>query len=223
MDAKNIIIDGSNKEGVDFDLEGAFKSTSIFPSFLKGRVTETPGGNAVPDATITLRRSVKTIGSMRSFDDGSYFFQVPPGSYGITVSKSGFRQYIDNLALSAFETSTLNVALSAGTDDDDVDGGGDAAPAGNDEVARLAVSPETARRSFMLRDAVVSALDDDGSPLFGITIDAASSGFNVLVFPASATTDESGEARFKFKFGLISNKGDIVFSANGLTATISRR
>ena len=81
-------------------------------------------------------------------------------------------------------------------------------------------SPTSASKLFMPQDAVVTALDQAGEPIEGVTIRASASGRGANVNPSQAVTDSDGKARFKFRFGLITNNGEIVFTANGLSVVI---
>ncbi len=84
----------------------------------------------------------------------------------------------------------------------------------------LMVSPAIASKSVRLKEAVVIALNQEGLPAPGVTIEAFSTGKGSFVIPAFSKTDINGAAEFKFRFGHLANDGEINFSANGLTATI---
>ncbi len=88
----------------------------------------------------------------------------------------------------------------------------------------LAVSPTSAGKSLLFKNAVVTVLDKDGRPVRGgVIVNATVTGKGRKlpeVRPLSTITDFKGEVRFKFRFPLLSQDGAITFAANGLTATI---
>lgn len=91
----------------------------------------------------------------------------------------------------------------------------------------LSVSPASARKSILFKDAIVTILDKDKIPASGVTVNASVIGKGrklPIVKPSSATTDFKGEARFKFRFPVLSRGGEITFMTDdGLTATITER
>lgn len=91
------------------------------------------------------------------------------------------------------------------------------------EVTVLMVSPTTATKSFSAQIATVKALDQNGQPMAGATINASAEGKGATVRPSSTMTNAEGETQFEFKFGFLARNGMITFTANGLTATITQR
>lgn len=91
------------------------------------------------------------------------------------------------------------------------------------ELANLVVNPSSARRSLRMKDAIVTARNQVGQPVSGITVNASTSGLGVTVNPASAITGLDGTVQFKFRFRFITGKGKIIFSADGLSATIAQK
>lgn len=89
-------------------------------------------------------------------------------------------------------------------------------------LSDLTVEPTSAKRSLFFKDAIIKALDQDSRPLPNVRVNAAANGTAVKVSPASAVTQEDGTARFRFRFGLLSKDGEIVFTADGLRATIGQ-
>ena len=89
----------------------------------------------------------------------------------------------------------------------------------------LLVNPSEENSSLRLKEAVVTALDQGGQPLSGITINASTSGAGTIVNPVSSITDIDGIAKFKFKFkfGLITKDGKVTFNANGINANIKQK
>jgi len=89
----------------------------------------------------------------------------------------------------------------------------------------LIVNPSVANSSLRLKEAVVTALDQGGQPLSGITINASTSGSGTTVNPASSITDIDGIAKFKFKFkfGFTMKEGQVKFNANGINANIKQK
>lgn len=82
-----------------------------------GLITDKSGG-AVPGAAITLENpSTGLKYSAVAGSDGLYRFNnVPPGSYTLTASQSGFTSSaLSNIRLDANRTSTVNLTLEVGT------------------------------------------------------------------------------------------------------------
>ena len=90
------------------------------------------------------------------------------------------------------------------------------------ELTNLVVSPSSARRSLIMKNAIVTARDQVGQPLSGITVNATTGGLGITVNPVSAITDMEGTAQFKFRFGFITRNAEIIFSSEGLSATITQ-
>ncbi|MGR3179028.1 MAG: CARDB domain-containing protein, partial [Candidatus Anammoxibacter sp.] len=88
-------------------------------------------------------------------------------------------------------------------------------------ITSLTVTPTTAKRlEFQNMFATVTALDQNGEPISGVKVDESTSGIGTIVFPISSTTDTNGEAVFVFIF--IGQNGQITFTADGLTTTITQ-
>lgn len=220
--------------------EGASKSSGSFPGFVKGLVSNSSTNERIVGASVGLNQSKKRVDSVETVDDGAYFFQVLPGSYDIVVDKSGFKTGRASVSVNAFETSSKNMdlTLSTGGSDEDTPSPVDSptpdpgftvipvpdstpTPEVPNDLSALIVSPVNAGRSIKLNNAVVSAFDNDGNPVSGITIKAAVNGKRVKVVPDSAVTGGGGRAQFQFRFGLLSKEGEIVFSAADVTASIT--
>ncbi len=84
----------------------------------------------------------------------------------------------------------------------------------------LTVNPKTAGKSFNFKTAIVSVIDQNGLPVPGVNIAASEEGRFVFVRPSFATTGSDGDASFDFRFGLLGSNGKVVFTANGMVATI---
>ena len=109
------------------------------------------------------------------------------------------------------------------TDEDDVVGPTPTPTPTPTVTGTLTVSPEIAGKSFRFQRAVVSVIDENGQSVPGISIAASASGRLAFVRPLSATTGSDGKATFDFKFGLIGREGKVMFTANGMTATITQK
>jgi len=85
---------------------------------LSGIVTD-PSGAVLPNATVTLTSSEKSITRVFSTDQGGrYFFnQLPPSAYSLTVQANGFETYQQKgILLNAAENGTQNVTLTVGAE-----------------------------------------------------------------------------------------------------------
>lgn len=94
---------------------GSSNTTGSFPGFVKGEILDKANEDKIFGATVALRQLAQIVASTVTQDDGVYFFQVPPGSYDITVVKDGFNETKIGLAVSAFETVTKNIILDSFT------------------------------------------------------------------------------------------------------------
>ncbi|MGR3219343.1 MAG: carboxypeptidase regulatory-like domain-containing protein [Candidatus Anammoxibacter sp.] len=189
--------------------DGRSFSTTIsagFPGFVKGVVKEKDSGSPILNAIVKL---LDVNESFTTQDDGAYFFELPSGDYTIEVEKPKFNRLKAAIAVASFETTSRELLLEAkvASADDNI----------------LTVTPETAGKSFRLKNkAVVTLLDPDGNPVSGVTIDATASGKFAKVTPSSQTTNSDGKAEFKFKFGFRTKNGSITFSSGSLSALIVR-
>jgi len=83
---------------------------------LRGTVTD-PSGKAVAGASVVLSSAeTKTARNIATGDQGEYqFLLVPPGTYTLTVTATGFRRYEEkDLALLVNTPATANVQLKIG-------------------------------------------------------------------------------------------------------------
>lgn len=85
---------------------------------------------------------------------------------------------------------------------------------------KLTVTPTTAKR-FSFETATVTALDQNNEPMSGVRVDVSTSN-GAIIFPKSSTTDTNGKAKFLFQF-LSKNGGNITFTADGKSATITQK
>lgn len=92
--------------------DGASKSSGTFPGYVKGFITDETTDNRIVGAAVGLKQSSKTIAAIDSTEDGTYFFQVPPGEYDIEVDKTGFNKGRSKVSIVAFETSNKNMVLA---------------------------------------------------------------------------------------------------------------
>jgi hypothetical protein len=85
---------------------------------LSGVVTD-PSGAVLPNATLTLTSSEKSITRIFNTDDGGRysFNQLPPSAYSLTIKAKGFETYQQKgIVLNAAETATQNVTLTIGAE-----------------------------------------------------------------------------------------------------------
>lgn len=91
---------------------GSLNNTGTFPGFIKGSVSDDVTGNALSMTTVTLKQSGLMVASAITQDEGTYFFQLPPGNYNLIAFKSGFNEAEVDVAISPFETVTRHIPLS---------------------------------------------------------------------------------------------------------------
>ncbi|MGR3219984.1 MAG: hypothetical protein ACUZ8H_09235 [Candidatus Anammoxibacter sp.] len=89
-------------------------------------------------------------------------------------------------------------------------------------LAEITAIPEMLKSSFLAKPVTVTALDQNGDSMAGVTINAAASEGRVSVRPASAVTDVDGSAQFRVRFGFFSTGGEIIFTAEGFTAAVTQ-
>lgn len=89
-------------------------------------------------------------------------------------------------------------------------------------IAVLTVQPTSARSSLRLKEATVAPLDQNGDPISDVIVQASVKGLGSVVTPSSATTGEDGTAKFQFRFGFVTEGGEITFKIDSLTATIKQ-
>lgn len=89
-------------------------------------------------------------------------------------------------------------------------------------LGNLTVNPESAGNSFRPQQATVTAFDQNDDPKSGVTIKSFANGKTASVSPSSATTGADDTALFKFKFGFLTNGGDISFIADNLNVSITQ-
>ncbi len=188
-----------NADSLDTVTKPSFVSieSSLIPGFVKGMVTDKNTGNAIKDAIISIINSSDSeIASVETTTDGLYFIQLPPGDYTLSVNKDGFNEITKNVSTKESVTETVNIEL------------------GDGEEGCLTVEPITATSTFRRLTAIVTATDEDGNPILGVTIEASAS-TGSKVNPPSKKTDKDGKAKFKFRFNPGSNDGVITFTSKG--------
>lgn len=80
-------------------------------------VVSDPSGGAVPNATVTVKSTaLMSARTTNTGADGSYLFDLlPPGTYEVTVTGSGFKGFTETgVVLSAGFTATVNSQLQVG-------------------------------------------------------------------------------------------------------------
>ena len=90
------------------------------------------------------------------------------------------------------------------------------------EVSKLEVDPKSMRRSPSAAVVTVTALDKDGKPVAGATVEAKGSKGG-KVDPASKVTDTKGIAEFNVQFGFTSKKGKVEFTSGKVKATVKQK
>lgn len=83
---------------------------------LQGTITD-PDGAVIPDATVTLtNKETNGVLTTTSRSGGEYNFNgLPPSSYNLTISRTGFKQKeIDNVKIIAEQANSLNVQMEVG-------------------------------------------------------------------------------------------------------------
>ena len=83
---------------------------------LQGTITD-PDGAVIPDATVTLtNKETNGVLTTTSRSGGEYNFNgLPPSSYNLTISRTGFKQKeIDNIKIIAEQANSLNVQMEVG-------------------------------------------------------------------------------------------------------------
>ncbi len=88
------------------------------------------------------------------------------------------------------------------------------------KLTTLKVNPNSSKKSLKPKDAIVTALDQNGNSLKGLKVTARAEGKRVSVNPPSGITNEDGIVKFKFRFGLLSRNGRITFTAGDLKTDI---
>ncbi len=184
-------------------------SSGGFPGFVKGVIKEDDTDFPITSASIRLPGRSNTFTTQ---EDGAYFFELPSGNFTIEAEKSGFKTQKASFTINSFETTTREIRLLKAKEEPPVQG-----------ETGISVTPSTAGKSLRMKEAVVTLNDSDNEPIPGVSIIATVNGKRAKVTPSSQITDENGEARFQFKFGLLSTDGTIVFTADGLDAVITQQ
>ncbi|HEY1576735.1 MAG TPA: TonB-dependent receptor [Terracidiphilus sp.] len=124
-----------------------------FSASIGGSVTD-PSGAVVPGAKLQLRNTA--IGDLReasSASDGAYKFNnLLPGTYEVTVSAAGFKDYVrGNMILTANTAATVNVPLQIGSTEQRV----------VVSAAAVLVDSESATNSVTLDQTLLQALPNN--------------------------------------------------------------
>jgi hypothetical protein len=116
---------GPKRTLIIFGLLAMFLSVAQAQKFtgtITGTVTD-PSGAVVPAATVSLENQATAAGRTTTTNNqGSYTFpEMSPGTYSVTVNKSGFkRTSLRNVELHVSDITTLNVQLELGSADQQV-------------------------------------------------------------------------------------------------------
>ncbi len=187
-----------NAEGLDTVTKPAFVSIepTIIPGFIKGLVTDKNTGEVITGAVISISFDIDSdITSVETTTDGSYFIQLAPKDYTLSIKKDGFQEFTKDIIINESETETVDIEMVTGNEE--VDG-------------NLAVKPVTAIGTVMRLTAIVTVTDGEGEPVSDVIVEASASQGS-KVNPPLRKTDENGEAKFRFKFNRNSSDGVIRF------------
>jgi hypothetical protein len=92
---------------------GVSAQTQITTGTIQGTVLD-PNGGAVPDATVEIKNlETNSVRNITTDDQGHFVaLQLPPGRYGVTVSKQGFATMIlENATLSVGQAMNLPISM----------------------------------------------------------------------------------------------------------------
>lgn len=87
---------------------------------------------------------------------------------------------------------------------------------------KIKVALESSKSSLKFQNAIVTVLDQNGRGISDIKVKAFTSNPLTNVFLKITLTDENGAAQFRFRFGFLSGKTEIIFVAADLEAVISK-
>src|SRR6478672_10484939 len=88
-----------------------------FTGSISGIVTDSSGA-VVPQASITVTDLAKNTRFRTESNDSGFYLvgQLSPGSYRVSVEKTGFRKYsLDALPLSTQQKASIDIVLDVGT------------------------------------------------------------------------------------------------------------
>ncbi len=123
---------------------------------LRGVVTD-PSGASVPEATVTLRKAPNTQLRTRTDAAGAYVFNaVPPGTYEITVARSGFAPF-RAAGVNISGASTMDAQLEINVDAQQV--------TVNDSNNTVSTDPTQNVGAIVLKGEDLEALSDDPDQL----------------------------------------------------------
>jgi hypothetical protein len=124
---------------------------------LHGQVSD-PSGAVVPGAAVTLTQG-PTVLSVRSGNDGVYFFKaVPTGSYTLTVEAEGFALFSKTSVLIVpGQARQLNVPLAIARQQQDI--------TVTDQSAGVSVNPDENSSALVVKGSDLDALSDDPDEL----------------------------------------------------------
>ncbi|MDQ8154576.1 MAG: TonB-dependent receptor [Gemmatimonadota bacterium] len=77
---------------------------------ISGKVTD-GGGNAIGAATVQAYEGLRTVGVASTSDDGTYRLALKPGTYGVKITRIGFKPFTRSGIAVANAAVTLNVTL----------------------------------------------------------------------------------------------------------------
>lgn len=126
------------------------------PAVLRGEILD-PSGAMVPGAEITLTGESQTLHT-KSGPDGAYTFPgLAAGSYTVLISAQGFASLtLQNLAIAAGQTKTLNLSLQIGMERQEV------TVAGQGEIG---INPDQNSGAMVLQGSALDAFSDDPDQL----------------------------------------------------------
>ncbi len=90
------------------------------------------------------------------------------------------------------------------------------------DESKLTANPDSFGSSLIPKDVVITVLDKEGNPQAGVRVDATAKGRTVSVRPLSADTRTDGTARFKVRFGFLETNGEVVFSTEDKSVSVTQ-
>jgi hypothetical protein len=111
--AKNYTVTVSGKDLAGNDLTGSRKTFSFATKCLVTGVVKDSNGNPIANATVTLKQGSTEVAQTKTGVDGSYSLAVPEGTYDMTISASGKKDFTQTLTVAVGATnSPVSVSLN---------------------------------------------------------------------------------------------------------------
>jgi hypothetical protein len=125
---------------------------------LRGQVTD-PSGSVIPGAHVTVTGPAGQTATTDTGHDGSYEVKnLPPGTYGVTITAKGFSPFeVLDFVIAANETKKLDVTLSLEVQKEEV--------IVESTTPSVEVSPEANAGAIVMTEKDLQALSDDPDEL----------------------------------------------------------